>query len=120
MLNVMCAHAPEHIPNLNAEKLNGTLVESILCSYKTPLDVNQVRSRVLSWTSRLYITVLENIGNVDGWLDWLCEHLDVEGMNGVGLIGWGSKQQVCNDAKSGLLDGNGMPNGIPCEGDGGS
>lgn len=85
---------------------------SELCSFKTPLEVNQVRSRILSWTSRLFITVLENIGNGDGWLDWLCENLDEDEMNGVGLIGWGSKQQVCDDARTGLPTEVVPPQGI--------
>lgn len=115
-LNVLCAHAPEHTANLNAESLNGTLVESTLCSIKAPLTVVQTQHKILSWTSRLFITVLENVGNVDGWLHWLCENLDEEGMNGVGLIGWGSKLQVCKDARTGLSTELVLPEGIPCEG----
>lgn len=72
---------------------------------------------MLSWTSRLFVTVLENIGNVEGWRDWLCEKLDEEGMNGVGLNGYASKLQVCDDARTGgaLIEGV-LPEGIPCVG----
>lgn len=111
-LNIMCAHAPEHIDNLNAENLNGTLVESQLCSFKEVLEVDEVQGKVLSWTSRLFITVLENIGRGDGWLGWLCEHLDIEGMNSVGLVGRGSQKQVCDDAKNGLPVKVAIPVGI--------
>lgn len=114
-LNVLCAHAPEYIDNLNLEKLNGTLMEATLCSFKEPLSVSEAQSKILSWTSRLFITVLENIGDVGGWLKWLCENLDEEGMNAVGLIGSGSKQQVCSDAKTGLPTEEVMPEGISCE-----
>lgn len=113
-LNVLCAHAPNYIDNVNAEMLNGTLMASRLCAIKEPLSVEAARSEILSWTSRLFVTVLENIGNVGGWLDWLCDHLDVEGMNSVGLIGWGSKEQVCEDAKTGLPTKIEMPTGIAC------
>lgn len=120
-LNVMCAHAPDHIVNLDAEQLNGTLVESTLCDIKTPLQIDEAQSKILSWTSRLYITVLENIGDTPDWLGWLCENLDTEGMNSVGLVGWGSKQSVCDDARSGgPPDELVLPIGIPCNGTNGA
>lgn len=114
-LNVLCAHAPNYIDNLNAEMLNGTLMQSTLCEIREPLSVDEALSKILSWTSRLFITVLENIGDVGGWLGWLCKHLDVEGMNSVGLIGWGSKEQVCEDAEMGLPTEVEMPKGIECD-----
>lgn len=106
-INIMCAHAPEYTANLNAEQLNGTLVKSTLCSFTGLLEVSQAQARILTLTSRLFITVLENIGRDEHWLGWLCEHLYVKGMNGVGLIGWGSRQQVCEDAKIASPIGNG-------------
>lgn len=115
-INVLCAHAPNHIENLNTEKLNGTLVQSRLCSFKGPIPIGQARTQILSWTSRLFITVLENIGEGDDWLKWLCVNLHVEKMNKVGLIGWSGKQQVCEDEANGLPTDLVLPEGIPYNG----
>lgn len=115
-LNVLCAHAPEHIDNLNTEMLNGTLVQSTLCSYPKPHKLGWYAYQILALSSRLFTTVLENIGNVDSdeWLNWLCTHLSEEGMNNVGLYGAGVSQQICEDATNGLPTEIEIPQGIPC------
>ncbi|KAK5119210.1 hypothetical protein LTR85_007824 [Meristemomyces frigidus] len=99
-LNIYCAHAPEYVPSLNALMLNGTLVQSTICNVQAPISTEDGIATIRTWTSRIFITVVENVSNVDGWLSWLCENLDTDAMEAVGLDGQAVHTQVCNDAKA--------------------
>ena len=100
MLNIDCAHAPDHVDNLDIEMLNGTLVESTLCNITTILSIQESKGRVFEWSTRLFITIIESISNVGGYLDWLCSHLDAHRMQSVGLLGPGAVGQVCLDSQT--------------------
>ena len=113
VLNTNCAHAPNRISNLNLEKLNGTLVEQKLCSFKKPLSVEEARKEIMTWTSRLFTTVLENIGMDANWLPELCQTLSAEGMNSVGLQGADVKNMICKDAQAGAPTVNVLPKALP-------
>ncbi len=97
-LNLYCAHAPDYVTSLNEIELNGSLVESILCKFTAPIAGPEAKSTLVTWMSRYYITVLENASKVEGWLDWLCQNVDVEKMNAAALDGDAVKYQICADA----------------------
>ncbi|KAK1087713.1 hypothetical protein LTR33_000911 [Friedmanniomyces endolithicus] len=98
-LNIYCAHEPEYIDGLNALLLNATLVEETICNVTLPLTVDQSISALKTWSSLAFITVIENVSNVSGWLDWLANNLDVDAMNAVGLDGPAVLSQVAQDAE---------------------
>lgn len=98
-LNVYCAHAPEYIINLNEELLNGTLVGATICDITQPIDISQGANYIRTWISRMFITAIENVSNVDGWLSWLCNNMSVDSMNGAGLDGQVVITEVCDDAR---------------------
>ena len=93
-LNVLCAHAPEYVANLHAELMNGTAFQDTACSVNDPISVEEAVNELFTWTTRIFITMIENISNVDGWLDWLCSHVDTGKLNAVNLNGEVVKQQI--------------------------
>jgi hypothetical protein len=97
-LNLNCAHAPDYISSLNKIHLNGTMVESTMCEIKKPIAAAEVRSMLRTWMTRYYITIVENISEGNTWLSWLCDNVDIEKMNAVGLSGKAVQYRVCNDA----------------------
>jgi hypothetical protein len=99
-LNATCARAPDYISHLNREQLNGTLVQSTLCSIKSPIAASHARESVKVWMSRYFTTVLENISHGPGWLEWLCNNIDPDMLELAGLFGAGIQSQVCADSKS--------------------
>ena len=98
-LSIACARAPDYTSHLNNERLNGTLIQSTLCSFKNPVSVNQADHLVRTWMSRYFTTVIENIGQGAGWIGWLCSNIDPEKLNAAGLYGYGIQSQVCADSK---------------------
>ena len=103
-LNVLCAQAPDHVANLNAEMMDGDLVQSKLCDIHEPLASTDARSMLVTWLTRYFITVVENISNTAGWGQWLCNNLDPVKLSSVGLDGYTVRMQVCLD--SGLPGGS--------------
>ena len=99
-LNAACARAPDYVSYLNREHLNGTLVESTLCSIKLPIAPSHARDSLKTWMSRYFNTVLENISHGEGWLKWLCNNIDPDMLELAGLFGAGVQSQVCTDSKS--------------------
>ncbi|KAK1810175.1 hypothetical protein LTR12_015444 [Friedmanniomyces endolithicus] len=98
-LSIYCAHEPEYIDGLNALLLNGTLVEETICNVTLPLTVDQSIAALKTWSSLAFITVIENVSNVSGWLEWRANNLDVGAMNAVGLDGPAVLSQVLQDAQ---------------------
>ncbi|KAK5169126.1 uncharacterized protein LTR77_006435 [Saxophila tyrrhenica] len=96
-LSALCDFAPQFMDLLDAEQINGTLVESTLCRINQPLSVQQAKAMVKSWMTRYFVTVLENVSNAEGWKGFLCRSVDVAGLEGVGLSGEGVMAQVCRD-----------------------
>lgn len=99
-LNAACARAPDYVSYLDMEQLNGTLVQSTLCSIKTPIAASHARDALKTWMSRYFTTVLENIIHGEGWLEWLCKNIDPDMLDLAGLFGAGIQSQVCADSKS--------------------
>lgn len=97
-LSTACARAPRYVPYLNKEQLNGTLVQSTLCSIQSPIATSHARESLQTWTSRYFITVIENISHVPGWLDWLCRNISPDHLNSAGLDGYGIELQICSDS----------------------
>lgn len=98
-LVIACAEAVKYVPTLNKQQLNGTAVVNTLCENTEPLSTQQAKALVQMWNTRYYITQLETISNVKGWLPWLCDNVDVDMMYAVGLNGDFVQQQVCTDAQ---------------------
>jgi len=61
---------------------------------------DQSIANLRTWASRAFTTVIENISNVEGWLTWLSQNLDIDAMNAVGLDGAAVLTQVTKDAAS--------------------
>lgn len=99
-LNASCARAADYVDNVNKEQLNGTVVQSTICQFTGPISTAQGREMVRTWLSRYFITVLENISNGDGYLEWLCENIDPKKLNHAGLNGYGIQSQICGDCKA--------------------
>lgn len=100
-LNQYCARAPAYHGNWKALQLNPSLVQDTLCSFQQPICADEGKAAIMEWTSKAFIIAMENISNVPGWLGFLCNQLDVNEMNAVGLDGSLVKQSVCQDAQAG-------------------
>jgi len=98
-LDGYCADASQYVSGLDTLLLNGTLVESTLCGLTEVLTADVGAAAIRTWTTRMFITVLENVSNVGGWLERLCGSLDVAGLESVGLDGLAVQTQVCADAQ---------------------
>ena len=79
--------------------LNGTLVEETICNVTLPLTADQSIAALKTWSSLAFTTVIENISNISGWLEWLANNLDIDAMNAVGLDGPAVLSQVSQDAE---------------------
>lgn len=99
-LSFLCAKVPDYIPCLNEEQLNGTVLQSRVCSITQPILTSDGIDLVTTWRTRYFITVIENISDSDGWLDWLCANIDPGLLTFNGLYGMAVQQQVCNDSKN--------------------
>lgn len=97
-LNIYCAHASEYITSLNALQLNGKLVESTICNITQPLSVDAVVSAIGTWSSNIFTTILANAGTGREYLPFVCENVDVDAMNSVGLDGSAVHSHLCIDA----------------------
>lgn len=97
-LETNCGQASQSLQDWRTELLNGTLIQDILCTYNSPLSVEEAVAEVFTWVTRLFITTIENLSGVDGWLDWLCVNLDIPSMNAAGLYGAVVSAQVCLDS----------------------
>jgi hypothetical protein len=53
------------------------------------------------WTTKVFLLVLENASEEEGWVDWLCGNLDAHAMNVVGLEGNETITEVCGGEKMG-------------------
>ncbi|RMY62003.1 hypothetical protein D0864_12852 [Hortaea werneckii] len=99
-LDDYCAQASQQVTSWDKMMLNGTLVEETICDVRTPMSSEVAKTRLREWMSKAFSTIVEYASNVDGWHAWLCEHLDVESMEAVGLDGEAISAQVCKDAAS--------------------
>lgn len=100
MLNVYCAHSASHTSALNKMLLNGARVASTICGVKEPMSTDDGFSAIKTWSTKIFLTIIENASNVSGWLPWLCDNLDADALGAVGLNGQAVHTQVCSDAKS--------------------
>jgi len=107
-LNIYCAHAPEYVMNLNDIRLNGTVVESILCSSTINglLSVETAKATIKSVSSRLFATAVQGVGDGEGWSGWLCDNLDADAMNAVGLDGLAVRSMICEGWRCGKVFGD--------------
>ena len=80
--------------------LNGTVVQDTICNFQEVLSVTDSTLAMTTLSSRAFTTVLGNASNVNGWLDWLSNNLNVDAMNTVGLDGAAVLAQVKNDTGS--------------------
>lgn len=99
-LKDLCTRAPDYADSLNAELLNATVYRDTICATEEPISIDLARSAIFTWATRVFITMIENISNVDEWRGWLCDHVDVKGMNSVMLYGDGVRMTICDDASS--------------------
>lgn len=98
-LTSLCLSAPKYVADLNKQQLNGTLIQSTLCSIKSPISIGRARNLVKTWMSRYFTTVVENISHSKGWSEWLCNNLDSDRLYSAGLYGYGIQEQICSDSK---------------------
>jgi hypothetical protein len=94
-LALSCTNMKGYVETLNSEHLNGTLIASTLCKFTKVIPVPVAKEMIRSWMTRYYITVLQNVSNSSKWEQWLCDNVDTEMMDAVGLNGDGVMQQVC-------------------------
>ena len=83
------------------QKLNGTLVQETICeaaATNTPISVESAGADLRTWSSRAFITVIENISTANDWLSWLASNVDVDALATVGLDGQAVLTQLIKDA----------------------
>ena len=97
-LKTMCAQAPDQVENLNEELMNGIAFQAALCAITEPLSMQETLDVVITLMSKMFIIMLESASNTDGWLNWLCSHVDVEGVTAVGLYGEAVVETLCHDS----------------------
>ncbi|KXT04076.1 hypothetical protein AC578_4959 [Pseudocercospora eumusae] len=107
-LETYCANAAQPVRQgrFDALQLDASCVEDTICRVKSPLSLDDAKSQFTKWTSMGFLAVIQYLTNQPGYQQWLCHHLDVERMNGVGLDGEMVKAEVCKVAFPGE-DGNG-------------
>ncbi|GAB1735278.1 hypothetical protein NU219Hw_g2919t1 [Hortaea werneckii] len=94
-LDDYCAQALHQVESWDKMMLNGTLVEEIICEVETPMSLEIAKAHLRQWMSKAFSTIVGNASNVDGWRAWLCEHLDEDSMEAVGLDGEAVASQIC-------------------------
>ncbi|KAI6861140.1 hypothetical protein KC343_g12666 [Hortaea werneckii] len=98
-LDDYCAQASQQVTSWDKMMLNGTLVEETICDVKRPTSFQDAKTHLRDWMSKTFSTIVGYASNVDGWHAWLCEHLDADSMEAVGLDGEAVAAQFCNDAE---------------------
>ena len=99
-LRTNCANVKQQTNGFYAEGYNGTFVVSIVCSQKDSIDNTQAYDFIMTLTSQVFLTTIMSIGNATEWWQWLCDNFDPEGADSVGIIGWGYRQIICQNARS--------------------
>lgn len=102
-LDDYCAQASHQVTSWDKMMLNGTLVEEVICEVKTLMSPEVAETLLREWMSKAFSTIVGNASNVDGWRSWLCEHLDPDSMDSIGLDGDAVAAHVCNDAASAVV-----------------
>ncbi|RMY31859.1 hypothetical protein D0866_07006 [Hortaea werneckii] len=102
-LDDYCTQASHQVTSWDKMMLNGTLVEESICEVKTPMSPKAAKTHLRQWMSKAFSTIVGNASNVDGWHSWLCEHLNADSMEAVGLDGEAVRAQICNDATSAAM-----------------
>ncbi|KAI7233948.1 hypothetical protein KC330_g5093 [Hortaea werneckii] len=102
-LDDYCAQASHQVTSWDMMMLNGTLVEESICEVKTPMSPKAAKTHLREWMSKAFSTIVGNASNVDGWRAWLCEHLDADSTEAIGLDGEAVAAQICNDAASAIV-----------------
>ena len=54
-----------------------------------------------TWTTKVFLQVLEHASDDRGWMGWLCGNLDAGAMNVTGLDGDAAKREVCGGGEVG-------------------
>lgn len=99
-LSGMCTYAGANGRKWENLQLDPQCVEQTLCSFQTVLKVPDVKAKMREWRSRQYVTVLRNVSNAQGYLQWLCKNLKAEAMSEAGLDGELVKGQVCRGVQA--------------------
>lgn len=93
----LCDRAPDYADNLRAELLNATVYQETMCHLVAePITAKLAHMEIYNWTTTIFIAMIENISNVDGWRTWLCNHIEVKGMNSAMLLGEIVKERLCD------------------------
>lgn len=65
------------------------------------MSENEAGLAMRTWTTKVFLNVLENASGEAGWMEWLCGNLDAVSMNVVALDGEAVMEEVCGGAKVG-------------------
>ncbi|KAF2174147.1 hypothetical protein M409DRAFT_16416 [Zasmidium cellare ATCC 36951] len=86
-LSAACASASARKSAWGKLMLNGTAVEEVLCSIKSPLKVDVAKARITEWSSRWFGTVLGGVSDAEGFKGEVCRGLSCGAMGEVGFDG---------------------------------
>jgi hypothetical protein len=53
------------------------------------------------WTTKVFLTILENASDDSDWVPWLCRSLDERSMNVTSLWGIGVMRELCGKGRLG-------------------
>lgn len=98
-LKEFCNRASDYSPNLEALQLDPKTVSNEICSMQSVPAAPQTQAKIMELSSDQFVVVVENMSNVPGWKKWLCDTLDKDSMDGVGLDGAKVLSQICGDVK---------------------
>lgn len=90
-----CDRANSYKANLEALQLDPATVATQICSFEAVPQVAETQISIMQLTSQQFVTVVENMSDVSGWNSWLCQELDEDAMDDLGLDGAWVKAQVC-------------------------
>lgn len=92
----------DHEPGIENTGLEASVVNNVACGRDgRRRSSNENLGALQTWTTKVFLQVLEHVSDNQGWGEWLCGNLDAGAMNVTGMDGEAAKVEVCGGGKVG-------------------
>lgn len=100
--DALCLLAQSKEPGVENTGLGGSIVYNVVCGRDgRRMSENEAGLAMRTWTTKVFLNVLENASDEVSWMEWLCGNLDAVSMNVVSLNGDAVMEEVCGGARVG-------------------